>query len=365
MTAQIKTITDPALFGEMINEYYMGGNVFLKTKSGNIYLQFLGYSDGRVAFRIPRVQNLPERITLFSRTRGATINAKMKFLERNEDTFIFLPEQFQILSLTRREDRKTVGGEGQSKNVIYIEKIISDFIVKNELSMNSKKIDNIKEMIKFDLSKQFENVMISFVHEGKGDVRMKYFAKNPTPFFISDINSEPGEKTKKMHNFYLNNIYSKDYKLSGKKELISEISCPVLIRNTIPYGYVQVNNSTAMSDGHLSKIKRMSVVINELFRKDNFFQPASERLLVSDMSKKGLGIVFRDRRTTRYFKQDSIVSFEVMLPTMKKAMVGAIVRNISFMENSIIKVGVEITNIDAISEVNYDEFLEMLEEKQQ
>jgi hypothetical protein len=39
---------------------FSGKDIYLRTKSGNLALYFLGYSEGMAAFRIPSVKNLPE-----------------------------------------------------------------------------------------------------------------------------------------------------------------------------------------------------------------------------------------------------------------------------------------------------------------
>lgn len=359
MADQIKTVTDKSQFPILINRFFTGPNVFIKTKSGNLYLQFLGYSEGKIAYRIPRVKNIPDLVHVITRYNQTTINAKLRFEERNEDTFIFTPLMFQVLIVSRKEGRITMEG-GESKSIIYIEKVISDFIISNELTMNDKKVDHVKEIVTFDLEKQFQNIVVRFINEPGRDVRMKYFTNNIRPIFIPDLNKEPGKKFEKDYKFYINEIYSNDYKLSSKNEFISEASAPVLIRNMIPYGYLQVNNTTPMTDGQFTVVKRMAVVINELFRKNKLFQPSTEKILVSDLSRNGLGIVFKERKIARLFKKGSLVSFEMMLPTKKKVIMGAIVRNVSFLENSIIKAGFEIRLIDALSEVHYEEFLETL-----
>ena len=91
-------------------------------------------------------------------------------------------------------------------------------------------------------------------------------------------------------------------------------------------------------------------------------QTVSETVIPAEApSTKDAGLrrrLSKDRLVTRYFKKDSFVSFEIMLPTRKKVLMGAIVRNINFLENGIIKAGLEIANIDAISEVHYEEFLD-------
>ena len=74
-------------------------------------------------------------------------------------------------------------------------------------------------------------------------------------------------------------------------------------------------------------------------------------------TKNGMGFVFREKRHIRNFQENGKLCFDIMLPTQKKSIIGAIVRNISFLENGVIKVGCEINNMDDTSRANYDEFV--------
>jgi len=133
---------------------------------------------------------------------------------------------------------------------------------------------------------------------------------------------------------------------------------PILYHGKIPYGYIQINSEKPLTDGIFSVIRRMGVVTDELFKKYKIFIPENDRLLVADASASGIGIVFRERKYIRYFKEGSYVIGDILLPNGTKANVLTVVRNITLMENKIIKVGCQIKDIDALSEVHYHEYLE-------
>jgi len=238
--------------------------------------------------------------------------------------------------------------------------VISDFIIQNSLAMESKKVDHVKEIVRFDLEKQFKQVRIFFCNEGMTDIRMKYFYENKTPFLVSDINKKELAKDEALFNYYINNIYGKDYQLINRKNLVSEVSVPILYKARIPYGYIQCNGAAPLSESALLIVKRMAIVVEELFNKYKVFPVSDERLLVSDVSKKGVGIVFKERRFIRYFKENSYVYFDLNLPDNKRTACLAVIRNIGIMENKIIKVGCEIRELDALGEVNYEEYLDSL-----
>ncbi|MCP4129793.1 MAG: hypothetical protein GY754_02135 [bacterium] len=357
MADQIKTVTDRSQFAMLFKNFFMGKEIFLKTKSGNIKIQFLGYLDEHAAFRIPLVKNVPETVVVFVRNTNSTINLALTFFEKNEDTFTFNPIKFQILSVARKEDRQSMGVEGEGTNVIYISNIMSEDIVKNSLTHSQKKIDQIEEIVRFDLEKQFEKIKIYFITKGKNDIRLKHFLEDRTPLFIGDLNSQPGEDDEKMFNYYINEIYSKDHQLARGNLYISEISVPILYRSMIMFGYIQVNNSTAMTDGLVAVVRRISIVVDQLCKKNKVFPETEAKFLVSNLSKSGLGVVFKERRLAAYFRQDGFITFDIMLPTRKKAVIGARVRHVEFMDNGIIKAGAEITMMDKTSRSNYDEFV--------
>lgn len=362
MAQSIKTITDKDRFEGIFKNYFAKKDVFIKTKSGNLAVQFLGYSGENVAFRIPHVKNIREAITVYTRHQSLTISAVLNYIERNEDTFIFLPSKIQVISQERKEDRIISGGE-ESTNVIYISNIMSDLGIKNDLMLNDKKVEHVREIMQFDLQKQFDSVKVFFVNDSQTDIRMKILINRNSPIYIADLNTEPPDKLKAEYQFYITEIYSKDKRLSATKEFIAEATVPLYHRGIIPFGYLQVNGKTPITDGLFSVVKRAGVVINELFRKSNLFIPEPDRFLVTDLSASGLGVAFKDRRQTRFFRKDSLVIFEIMLPTQKKAAIGAIVRNVNFLSNGIIKVGMEIHRMDPISEVNYEEFIEEMSKK--
>ena len=357
----IKTITDRGLFEDIFYKFFLNRDVFLKTSSGDLKIQFFGYTDGMAALKIPFIKKMYDTCIVFARRENHTLYAHLKFIEKQEeDIYIFTPIQFQVISAARKDPRKTVDIGGDGKQVIYVGNLISDFIIQNSLAMENKKVDHVKEIIRFDLEKQFKMVKVYFCNEGMGDVRMKFFYDEKKTIMIPDLNKKEAAKDDTFFKFYINNIYARDYHLINRKNVVSEVSVPVLYKTKIPYGYIQVNNFTPLTESALHIVKRMAIVVEELFAKYKVFPVSDERLLVSDVSRRGLGIVFRERRYIRYFKENNYVYFDIILPAGKKASCLAMVKNIGILENKIIKIGCEIKEIDALSEVNYEEYLESL-----
>ena len=358
MSEQIRTITDRNQFAKIFSIFFLNNaNVFLRTSSGDLKITFMGFADGTAAFKIPYVKNMSDTCIILTRKDNYLINGYFKFKEKDlDEMYVLYPMQFQIISNVRREERIDVSSAG--KSVLFFTNAISDYILQNSLALSLKKVDNVKEILRYDLDKRFPYVKIYFLNEGLSDPRMKYFYNSPVPFFIPDMKAQPDAKSEKIFNIFINEIYAKDYMLQNRKNLISEISVPILYHGKIPYGYIQINSEKPLTDGIFSVIRRMGVVTDELFKKYKIFIPENDRLLVADASASGIGIVFRERKYIRYFKEGSYVIGDILLPNGTKANVLTVVRNITLMENKIIKVGCQIKDIDALSEVHYHEYLE-------
>lgn len=356
MPDQIKTVTDKSQFQFLLDNFYKGHQVFIKTSSGSLILQYLGYADGNVAFRIPHVKSIPDNVVVFTRHRDHTIYLSLKHIEKSEDTFVFIPVKFQILSESRKEDRKLVQIEG-GKSIIYMNNIITDYIIERGLSTSEKKIDKIKEIAEFELKKKFEHVKIVLLHEAKSDIRLKHVLKVGKTIFIPNLNENPDPAIEEDFNYYIENIYKADISLSSRNLYISEITVPVAYEGIIPYGYIQVNSTQPVSEGMAEVCRRMAIVVDQLLKKNGMLIPLETKFLVADLSKSGFGFVFKEKKYIRYFQDNSKISFHIMLPTRKKAVIGAIVRNISFLDNNIIKIGCEISSMDDTSRANYDEYL--------
>ncbi|MBN2040703.1 MAG: hypothetical protein JW864_11705 [Spirochaetes bacterium] len=366
MPSQIKTINDRASIDRVFAGFFTKGNVFLRTKSGDLKIQFLGYTEGIAAFKIPFVKNIPEKNILSTRHEQSTINALVKFHEKQEDNvFLFLINQLQVIYRSRGEERKSVDSSyGKDKIVVFITNLISYSIIQNSLSLDMKKIERIREAVAGEISQAFNFIKITFCNEGKGDVRMNYFFKNKEPISIPNIKDKEAGKTDPNFNFYINNIYSRDYQLQAKKNLVSEISVPLLYKTKLPYGYIQVNNSSPSTNSMLTIVKKFAALIDNLMNKEQVFPRFTDKLIVSNISRNGLGIVFRERKFIRYFKENNYIYFDLLLPNEKTAAILAIVRNITLMDNKIILIGCSIEEMDALSEVNYEEFLDSFEDKE-
>jgi hypothetical protein len=356
MSGSIRTITDEKEYQELFNRHFLQGVVFLKAVNGNLKIAFYGYTQGIVALKIPYLKNMPESCLIFSRIGSITTYVQLKYIQKREDeVYLFKPLKMQSISVERREGRTVL--EENEKSLIFLTDIITDFDIEKTIALESRKTDRIRNMIISEIQPMFQRIKVYFCNEGMSDPRMKYFYKLGRPYLIKDFN-DPAMRTNPEYRNFVENILSRDYNLINRKNLISEISVPVAYKNAIPFGYIQVNNTAPVVDASMDLMRKLSATASELFIKDRIFAPSQEKLLISDISKTGLGIVFKDRTLIRFFKEKSYVHFNLILPGKQSVQVFAVVRNVVFLENKVIKVGCEILGMDEASRQKYSQFVE-------
>jgi hypothetical protein len=289
------------------------------------------------------------------------IYSYLRFIEKQEDNiFIFAPTKFQIITSSRSEERNNLD-DVNGKRLVFVTNIISDFIIENTLVQRMKKIDRIKEQIFDEMENAFDYMKLYLRNEVTGDPRMKYFLSHRNPIFISDFSKKGAGGDEKFFKFYIDDVYSRDHQLQKRKEILSEISVPFLYQAKMPYGYLQVNGKAPFADVTLASVKKFAAYVDELFKKENIFSKSSDKFIVNSLSKNGFGIVFKDRKYIRYFKSDSMVYLDMIFPGNKRASILVVVKHISILPNKTIAVGFEIKELDAIGEINYDEFIGSLE----
>ena len=74
----------------------------------------------------------------------------------------------------------------------------------------------------------------------------------------------------------------------------------------------------------------------------------------------GFGILLKEKKMIRNFKENCNVYADMHLPDDKKVSILATVQNINILENNTVNIGCRIVDIDALSEVYYEEYINSL-----
>ena len=357
MIKGIKTITDRTLFKNLLEKFFYNKKAFIHSTGGNIEVKFVESSNKLVKVFIPEIFEEPKNCMAFTRHGNNIIFVFLRLCDKKEENiFLFNPAKFQVITAERKHERKPVTANGKDKSLIYVTNFISDNIIGKSLASQENVLKRIKEVIKYDHLNEFEYIKIHFFNESMDDLRMKFFNDNKMPIYISDVNSLNSEYDDR-YAYYKNYVYNNDAFLKNNKEFISEISVPILFNSKIPYGYIQVNKKTPFSKSAIILVKRLANLVDEMNQKNKLLSVSNDKLLVSDISKNGAGIIFNNKHYVPYYKKDSFVSLDMFLPMAKKASILADVRHLEIMKNKSFKVGFQIKEMDNISKDNYDKFL--------
>jgi hypothetical protein len=363
-----KNITDRSQFSEYFQKYFFQGNVFFKSQEMNINVQFLRYQSGVIILKSDQELSQDGNFLCYVRSNASIISAVLKYHSSQQgNLYAFEPLKIQVLRMARSEERQSLEKKGTSAMAgdsndhdisdIIISDLMSDFMIIDFIREEFTKVENIKDIINAKLINHFDFVRIYFPTMTLADHRMKYFYQERKPFFIPNLNESASQtEQNQFQEYYKSDIWANDEKVKEKK-LVSEVTVPLLYKSMIPFGYIQVNNAIPMSDKEFSLMRKIGLSASELFAKNNIFITNDISIPVTDISKKGLGIKFKDRRWVRFFRENRYSHFNLNLPENKKTSILAIIRNINILSDGFIKVGCEITNIESLGEVYFDDFL--------
>lgn len=357
MINKIKTISDKALFNSIMNDYFLHKKAYVKSSSGNIQVKFLNCSGGLAAVRIPFNVSPPQNSLIFTRNNDNVIFAYMKFWEaRDADTFIFEPAKFQIIKAVRKNERKSIGAS-EDNGLIFATNIITEYLIRNSLSNKKEATDKMKKRIIYDNEKDYEYIKLFFEDNEIDDPRMNYFHDKREPLFIPYIKNGLTDMKDEKTAHYMDAIYTSDRDLIENSRLVSEAAVPFLYDSKIPYGYIQVNGSAPFTNGTLQAVKRTASLVERMGKDYKLFTELDDMVVVTDISTKGLGIVFKEKKYIPYYKEKSCVSLDLILPNDNNASMLARVRHLEMLEDKFIKAGLEIVKMDKNSIINYESFI--------
>ncbi len=361
----MEKITDSGKIVEIIREHFLQGNPLLKIGQINHQVTIGRVEEGEIIVQLPAPEPVSSATILFVRAREIIYCASVSPISMDEKQSCAMRlHNVQILKASRREERKSTGNlQGDSQKKLYISRAVSDFQIRDEMSLQRTRVESIRGRIMEKPGDDYKHKKVFFLQDDPADARMKHMLVTRKPFRVTFMASEgavhfDGDSIETCE-FYKTQIYSRDRYINWQK-VMSEISIPVMYRAVFPIGYVQINSDRVLADEDLSEIRKMGMPVAELVSSAKIIQEKDARLLVTDLSRSGMGIVFTHREYISIFKEKSQVVFTLNMPEECKATVLGIVRNITFINNRIYRIGCEILEIDALGEVSYEQFIEKL-----
>jgi|GEM_PF-905262 len=355
MKPEVKRITERNIIYDYLKKLFTRGQVFLKTKEHNIETSSFIFNEDGIAFTLSQSVSIPdEGISLYIRNGNELIIIRVVITGRAGEEYKCSVSDMFIMNIPRREERVNAAVNNDIGRA-YVSNIISDFTLKESFENNRRTILALKENFEEKLGKQYDSAKIYSIIDQKRDERMKYFMEERMPYFIRDV-TQPAEDDP-QYRYYIANIYSAQQE--ADKRMISEIAVPFLYRHMMPFGYLCVNGMQPLSNEDFSLLKKYGMGISTVVTNDtNMIRSSDDRAAITDLSRNGLGIIFKERVLLKHFMEEGLVIFTVFLPGDKTLIIMCQVKNITFLKKGIYRIGCRIVNFDATGEVSYSEYLE-------
>ena len=351
----VKHITDRNSLSELYSSLFIGRDVFLKSDGINIKVNFIKFSNGKIYLDIPVENYNVKRTAIYTRNKEEIAYSHIIPSGMDEKYYIFETEGSQIFFAPRKEKRVEVDALPGKKTVIS--QLISNFVIKESLMQNHARVDWLRDEISGKIAAKYNHVKIFFLGDKNTDARMCWIMDDRESIFIPDLNSENEDGTSGTDlTSYMQNIYYLDNELADGK-MVSEISVPLLYKMMMPFGYIQVNHGSPLTEENLFMIKRLGLAYSESISKDTtLFSPSQDTITISDLSLNGLGIIFREKSLAKHFREDALVIFTAYMPENTHASILCRVANITLTDKWY-RVGCRIESIDSEGEVHYKNFL--------
>lgn len=276
------------------------------------------------------------------------IELKIQNISKNGTT-LFTPishEESEVERSEKRIDLIEAGIELKMSN------IISDFEIAAQIDFNDSKIDRITYTYIQALKKYFSYADIYFFHEIMTSARGKVVKEFRKPMFIADLD-EPSAKDNDLPGTIPSEVFFKRVKPFDRKipkDSRMDITVPILYNNLVPYGFIQVNSKAKIPDTILIQLKKIANKMTEQLRIAKIIQIYEKPLIVTDISYRGLGTAFTDRKLVTLFKNNAMVYFDIHFSERNSYPAVAFVRNVGSAGKGLIKSGLEFHTLPVSTE---------------
>lgn len=353
--SEILTITQEDKFEQIIKDYYSKGVLQLKQGDNSIPIEFIKSIGNKIYFKIDSKKNLPDECLITAKLETEIVYGTMKQAGLPlEHIFVFTPVKFQLISFFRKHERVDLN-ENNSKQIVFLTNIISSSNLKESITAEKKKVEQIKSKITEKLENIFDTVKVIVVGEKQVDPRFRYFMANTHSIYIADINNPDSVTDKEQFAYYNLNIYATDYTIK-KNNAISEITTPLLLHGKMPYGYIQINSSKILAPTIVDQIKNYARHLDDFFLQSGIVHPVTDKFIVTNVSSGGFAIAFKDKKFLRIFPTKQSMMVEMILPNNQTIKLYSTACNIT-LDSKMITIGFQIIDISDEYRNTYEDFI--------
>jgi hypothetical protein len=226
---------------------------------------------------------------------------------------------------------------------IFITNVLSNLEIAALIQFNDSKVNKLVFLFRQALEKHFTFSEVNFFHEIMTSTRGKIINEYRKPIFITDMNDPASEENHNMHCIPAE-VYFKQIKPFDRKMppgTVSDITVPILFNNAIPYGFLHVTSAKKVQMAILDQLNKIALKLNNQLLFSKIFQKQPDKILITDASTNGLGILFTNRKLVTIFKKNALVNFDIIFPGANNFNVNGICRNMVGAGQGKIKAGLE------------------------
>lgn len=303
------------------------------------------------------LRDTPEERVLLLDLKDKRFTVKCRYNNRNGMVENLTPRSVAVSKIIRRPRRLEADQSG-----LTLFSLTSLAELSSVFQAHQRKVQALQIAYEEALAKKYPHARVYLISDGsteprsvilEGAGKFIHVEGRDEEGFYGNRQAEPGFLDREL---YWQNIRGRDLKLGPK--LTSEICVPILFRGRLPVGFVQVNSTKPLGrEPNLNMLKKTAMAFEKKLHQMGLPLEEPEPLEIKDINKGGLGLSVGDRKLLRHFGLDNRVLFTIKNGSQEIGWAEASVANRS-IESGNAQIGLKFGVLDALTEVNLDEFLD-------
>ncbi|MBV6492144.1 MAG: hypothetical protein LDLANPLL_00135 [Turneriella sp.] len=295
----------------------------------------------------------PKERKIILRHNNKRITVICRFILRNGPTEILGPQALEITDDVKKIETQSLVSTPFSLSNLTSTREIAHIIETNRKKVTSYVLNFFDEELK-GLA-PFHRVYLAMGIAT--DVRLRHLIRNPRIIYFSP---DPPSGFRPQQ-FFPQNIYLAEIQRSDLKvplDLKGEVTIPILYRQKLPIGYVQVNTPRFVDDAVFQAVKKIAVAIEAQLRKVGLAFEEAQTLPIARLDTKNLELEISDRILLRHFQPNLNLLFRLQKGNNVLGHFTAVVTDSSNLGGGKTRATLEFQEMDAMAELNLEEALE-------
>ncbi|HRP68597.1 MAG TPA: hypothetical protein PLY93_03620 [Turneriella sp.] len=294
----------------------------------------------------------PNERRILVRHNKKRIVAVCRFVLRNGPTEIVEPYALEI-----EDDIKKTETQSLTSSKFSIANLTSTREIAYVVEANRKKIMNyVTNFFESELRNLAPYYKIYFAAGESTDMRLRQLTKQPRIIYYSP---DPPSNFKPQQYFpqdiYLAEIQRSDLKIPV--DLKAELTIPILYRQKLAIGYVQINTTRFVDDATFQTVKKIAVAAEAQLRKIGLTFEEEQILPITNIDMKTIDFIIVDRLLLRHFQPNLNLLFRILKHDEPLGHFAATVSQSTNLGNGKTRIVLTFQEMDAMAELNLEEAL--------